>query len=852
MVTGPAPIGAPSPVPGMVPGPAPIGAPSPVPGMVTGPAPIFSPATLQGPMVTPGPSQVSRREVKYSSTIQLNPPAAGSVNFTLTDPTGFIVTNWALQSGIRISTSDIGSHIFFVVNGIFVVGIIQSFSQLGNTALPITLIHNQNMITGPFTVEGSTFGISIDATYPAYGYPSPSPDMHTPVTLTTTFCLEPSGAGAMVHDIANANGTTAISNLGLNSSSDIGKTIHILTTTGYKIVGIIDSFLTNSVRIAIKNKINPQIPPAPVFAITAISQIILSSYKDYTIDLFPTPFQPVRRAVIYTNVMNVWQAGSNNLNLSASSGSPFNTLTVISGTSISTSDIGSYIFFRVGVVEVVCKIRSFRTTTGVESLGALILYKSELIPFQTSTPVPVQGSVFGISTDINFPDFEFTFPATQREVVYTLDRRVESRPPGSTGNPNTFISLNRGTSTLTTWSLTSGTRISTSDIGLYIFFTVNGNWIIARIEGTTNLAVLISIVSTSGNIDLMTTAVSQIDNNAFLISTDTNFDFPMWGIPLTWPSAGSKRLISGTTTTWTSSRTAVSGTAFDFGTSVALGITGSDTNSFVYFYENNVLRIGQVTSVGSVAVYVTPADGLAAPPTNPGSTIRLPVAITPTRLTSTIFFDIEFRKLSTTPGPAPRAPPTTVPAPRASPTTVPAPRAPPTTVPAPRVPPASVPRAPPALPPIGVPVAPPRVPPAPFGGPSSLPPGMVPSSQIGGTPSAPPGMVPPAPFGGTPPAPAPPSQIVAPSVPPSAPFSQTMVTKVITFTRSGGRSISVKHIYKSDGTGYRHVSNQDGSYSEKGPFFTYTVQGQKIFITYTGNAIRTVSEVQPAAGSEPV
>ena len=139
--------------------------------------------------------------------------------------------------------------------------------------------------------------------------------------------------------------------------------------------------------------------------------------------------------------------------------------------------------------------------------------------------------------------------------------------------------------------------------------------------------------------------------------------------------------------------------------------------------------------------------------------------------------------------------------------------------------------------PFGPPPVPEMVPPVPFG-PSSLPPGMVPSTQIGGTPPVP---VPP-----------PPSQIVAPSVPPSAPFRQTMVTPVVTFKRSGDRSISVKYIYKSDGTGYRHVSNQDGSYSEKGPFFTYTAQGQKIFITYTGNAIRTVSEVQPAAGSEPV
>ena len=135
--------------------------------------------------------------------------------------------------------------------------------------------------------------------------------------------------------------------------------------------------------------------------------------------------------------------------------------------------------------------------------------------------------------------------------------------------------------------------------------------------------------------------------------------------------------------------------------------------------------------------------------------------------------------------------------------------------------------------------------------PAPPPPGMVTPAPFGG--GTPPGMVTPAPFGGgTPPVPPPPSQIVTPSVPPSAPFSQTMVTPVVTFKRSGDRSISVKHIYKSDGTGYRHVSNQDGSYSSKGPFFTYTAQGQKIFITYTGNAVRTVSEVQPTAGSEPV
>jgi hypothetical protein len=601
---------------------------------------------------------------------------------------------------------------------------------------------------------------------------------------------------------------------------------------------------------------------------------------------------------------------------------------------------------------------------------------------------------------------------------------------------------------------------------LYIFFTVNGNWIIARIEGTANnSAVLISIVSTSGNIDLMTTDISQIDNNAFLISTDTNFNFPMWGIPLTWPSAGSKRLISGATTTWTSSSTAVNGSAFNFGTKGALGITTSDTNSFVYFYENNVLRIGQVTSVGSVDVYVTPVDGLAAPP-NPGSIIPLPVAITPTRLTSTIFFDIEFRKLSPTTVPAPIRVPGPTPVRSPAPIRVPPPipiwlditfsgildvvvfteragsneyyyyslqyspnlqfrfwdvnnlsmsdrgktvhiltttgykvvatlgtiedsskkidlnfkR---TTVPNPPegvttrhrisrilissltnfdidlflslVPPPGQ-LVPPPCPahsltntqniddlqevqiftygnigfriepdgncyqvhivpdnptsvmvsvwtnsdpnidtythveangilfeirswgthkltaytvspvpitamvraaeiyiyrpaPFGGGTPPGMVTPAPFGG--GTPPGMVTPAPFGG--GTPPGMVTPAPFGGgTPPVPPPPSQIVTPSVPPSAPFSQTMVTPVVTFKRSGDRSISVKHIYKSDGTGYRHVSNQDGSYSSKGPFFTYTAQGQKIFITYTGNAVRTVSEVQPTAGSEPV
>jgi hypothetical protein len=90
-----------------------------------------------------------------------------------------------------------------------------------------------------------------------------------------------------------------------------------------------------------------------------------------------------------------------------------------------------------------------------------------------------------------------------------------------------------------------------------------------------------------------------------------------------------------------------------------------------------------------------------------------------------------------------------------------------------------------------------------------------------------------------------------PSIAPAVPFRETRITPVATFKNIDGKSIIVKNVYKPDGTGYRHVTTFDGS-SSKGPFFNYTVQDQKIYITYRSNGKRLVSSKQPEIGSEPV
>jgi hypothetical protein len=135
-----------------------------------------------------------------------------------------------------------------------------------------------------------------------------------------------------------------------------------------------------------------------------------------------------------------------------------------------------------------------------------------------------------------------------------------------------------------------------------------------------------------------------------------------------------------------------------------------------------------------------------------------------------------------------------------------------------------------------------------------VPPGMVPTT--GGM--VPPGMVPP---GMVPPGMVPQPVAITPQVPsrspqpvalaPSAPFTENRVTSVITFKNSDGASINVRNVFKPDGTGYRYIDTPNGTKS-KGPFFTYTVQGQKIYITYTGNDKRVVSTREPVVGSEPV
>jgi hypothetical protein len=117
------------------------------------------------------------------------------------------------------------------------------------------------------------------------------------------------------------------------------------------------------------------------------------------------------------------------------------------------------------------------------------------------------------------------------------------------------------------------------------------------------------------------------------------------------------------------------------------------------------------------------------------------------------------------------------------------------------------------------------------------------SSPFAGS-QPPPGMIQPipSPFAGSQPGP---STVSVPQVP----FSETMLTKPLSFVTTDQTSISVRFVYKKDGTGYRNVFTS--SSSNKGPFFTYTKDDKEKKIVYTVNGKRYETTVWPEVGSEP-
>jgi hypothetical protein len=770
---------------------------------------------------------------------------------------------WQIPSGTRISTSDIGRYIFFVVSGSFIVGIIETHANI-DTSLPINVIYNSENIdlnTGPLTVEGFTFGISTDQTYPAYGYPSPSPSTQTLVAVPTQLTIEiPVPVIGTTYNLKSQLGWANIptANWGFSiTTADIGKTIHILTTTGYKIVATIDSFTTASLEIPLN--IKKQNIPTPLFTDRyKISQIFISSYKNYTIDLFPTPVQITRREVTYSSGPTCTRT-TNGVIISISSSPP----APGSGAIISLSDIGSFIFFFTNNNLIVGRIGQFPAFSIIFKVE--ILHNEVMLPSSVNAAVPIDGLTFGISTDMNFPSYGFTMPPPPTTVpapigapgpaprgptpapIGSPSPAPRAPPPAPLGSPGPAP---RGPTPAPipiwleiTFPNTLQVVVYTERAGSEVYYEYSlqysPDWQF-RFWGVTNL----SVSDTGKTVHILT------DTGDKVVATLGTIDDMSKKIELNFKRTTIPNPPEGSTTRHKISRILISSLT-DFSIDLFLSLVPPPgqrvpppcpAHSLTNNQNIDDMQEVQIFTFGGIGFRIEP-DGncyqVRIGPDNPTSvmvsewTNNDPNLRTYTHVEAAgILFEIinwgTHYLTAYTNSPVPI-----------------------TTMvrtaeiymyrPAPPPPPGMVPPAP-----FGGGTPPGMVPPAPV-------PGMVPPAPFGPS-SLPPGMVPPAPFGGTPlvRVPPPPSQIVAPSVPPSAPFRQTMVTPVITFTRSGDRSISVKYIYKSDGTGYRHVSNQDGSYSEKGPFFTYTAQGQKIFITYTGNAIRTVSEVQPAAGSEPV
>ena len=144
--------------------------------------------------------------------------------------------------------------------------------------------------------------------------------------------------------------------------------------------------------------------------------------------------------------------------------------------------------------------------------------------------------------------------------------------------------------------------------------------------------------------------------------------------------------------------------------------------------------------------------------------------------------------------------------------------------------------------------------PSPFAGPGMVQPppfagpGMSQPPPISGS-QPPPGMVQPPPFAGPGMAQPPPISGSQPGTTPQVPFSETMLTKPVSFLTTDQTSISVRFVYKKDGTGYRNVFTS--SSSNKGPFFTYTKDDKEKKIVYTINGKRYETTVWPEVGSEP-
>ena len=338
---------------------------------------------------------------------------------------------------------------------------------------------------------------------------------------------------------------------------------------------------------------------------------------------------PSRREVVYSSTIEIRQPNT--------SGNPYNYLSLnvratnisnwslISGTRISPSDVGKYIFFTTSTNSVIGRIEDYTTKSSAYNLIFSVVYTAN----NTGVSGNVVGSRFAISDDTSYPPWGMSIqvpvpvpstqpspapitrpvpppapitgpvppPVTRREVFYSSS--ITSRIPGpSWENPYTFVTLNVPTAKLKEW-WGGANRISTSDIGSFIFFMTSGSLIIGRIESfdEETYGLPITVLRNSGNIPISTTGGFTVTNSQFGISTDMNF--PTWGYPWPWPSSGNFVTIGPVGSLLLRLDSAVGSFTIRHNANRQRGnyLPGAATGKFLYFLLNNTLRECEITSI---------------------------------------------------------------------------------------------------------------------------------------------------------------------------------------------------------------------------------------------------------------